>query len=250
VFRALRADVAPWASSDDKQDLWDSEDIIKVTDALQVRTFHSAVSAYERALDAVPNHTRARRGLARLYWGRLGAAGQYLGDPDLRQVLAVAHGAAVMLAPLLLEDLDLVAARLLDEFGRHHGAGNDRGSDLDPGLVDDHEHLVELENVTGLARQPLDLENIVGLDAVLLAARLDDCVHIGPSVFNRAHRRRGVSPADIVTLSDDLRQRHWRKSRIRGSVAGAEYTANRLHVKETPHPLSLSGLSRQSMIDW
>jgi eukaryotic-like serine/threonine-protein kinase len=71
VFRALRADVSPYAPLDDKQDLWDAEDIIRVTDALQVRTFHSAVSAYERALDAVPNHTRSRRGLARLYWAEL-----------------------------------------------------------------------------------------------------------------------------------------------------------------------------------
>ncbi len=71
VFKALRADVAPWAPLDEKQDEWDAEDIIRVTDALQVRTFHSAVSAYERALDAVPNHTRARRGLARLYWAEL-----------------------------------------------------------------------------------------------------------------------------------------------------------------------------------
>ncbi len=71
VFRALRADILPWASLDDKQDLWDSEDIIRVTDALQVRTFHSAVSAYERALESVPNHTRARRGLARLYMSEL-----------------------------------------------------------------------------------------------------------------------------------------------------------------------------------
>ena len=76
VFRALRADVVPWASPDDKQDLWDSEDIIRVTDALQVRTFHSAVSAYERALDAVPDHPRARRGLARLYWSELQRARQ------------------------------------------------------------------------------------------------------------------------------------------------------------------------------
>lgn len=71
VFRALRADVVPWAPLDDKQDLWDAEDIVRVTDALQVRTFHSAVSAYERALDSVPNHVRARRGLARLYWAEL-----------------------------------------------------------------------------------------------------------------------------------------------------------------------------------
>lgn len=71
VFRALRADVVPWAKADDKQELWDAEDIIRVTDALTVRTFQSAVSAYERALDAVPNHVRARRGLARLYFSEL-----------------------------------------------------------------------------------------------------------------------------------------------------------------------------------
>jgi serine/threonine-protein kinase len=80
VFRALRADVAPWAQPDEKQDLWDAEDIVRVTDALQVRTFHSAVSAYERALDAVPNHTRARRGLARLYFSELQRA-RHAGDP-------------------------------------------------------------------------------------------------------------------------------------------------------------------------
>jgi serine/threonine-protein kinase len=71
VYRALRADVVPWAGASDKQDLWDAEDIVRVTDALQVRTFQSAVSAYERALDAVPNHVRSRRGLARLYWAEL-----------------------------------------------------------------------------------------------------------------------------------------------------------------------------------
>ena len=71
VFRALKADVVPWAPLEDKQDLWDAEDIVRVTDALQVRTFQSAVSAYERALDAVPGHARARRGLARLYMSEL-----------------------------------------------------------------------------------------------------------------------------------------------------------------------------------
>jgi serine/threonine protein kinase/formylglycine-generating enzyme required for sulfatase activity len=71
VYRSLKADIAPWAETDEKQDLWDAEDIVRVTDALQVRTFQSAVSAYERALDATPNHTRARRGLARLFWSEL-----------------------------------------------------------------------------------------------------------------------------------------------------------------------------------
>ncbi len=71
VFRALKADVAPWAALEEKQDLWDAEDIVRVTDALQVRTFQSAVTAYETALDAVPGHGRARRGLARLYMSEL-----------------------------------------------------------------------------------------------------------------------------------------------------------------------------------
>ena len=79
VLRALRADVAPWASLADKQDLWDAEDIIRVTDALQVRTFHSAVSAYERALETVPGHARSRRGLAHLYWAELQRA-RHRGD--------------------------------------------------------------------------------------------------------------------------------------------------------------------------
>jgi serine/threonine-protein kinase len=90
VFRALRADVVPWAHPDDKQELWDAEDIIRVTDALTVRTFHSAVSAYERALDAVPKHARARRGLARLYMSELKRArrrGDALAEIEYEQLL-------------------------------------------------------------------------------------------------------------------------------------------------------------------
>jgi eukaryotic-like serine/threonine-protein kinase len=76
VYRALRADVVPWAPPDEKQDLWDAEDIVRVTDALQVRTFHSAVSAYERALDNVPDHPQARRGISRLFYSELQRARQ------------------------------------------------------------------------------------------------------------------------------------------------------------------------------
>ncbi len=90
VYRSLRADIAPWATMDEKQDVWDAEDIVRVTDALQVRTFHSAVSAYERALEAAPNHPRARRGLARLYWSQLERArrsGETLDQIEYEQLL-------------------------------------------------------------------------------------------------------------------------------------------------------------------
>jgi hypothetical protein len=166
--------------------------------------------------------------------GRLGAAGQDLGDPDLRQVLAVTHGAAVMLAPLLLEDLDLVAARLLDEFGGHDGAGDDRGADLESGVAGEHQHLVELEDVAGLAGQAFDLEHVVRLDAVLLAAGLDDCVHVWTFCFQPRPsaprgRFRGLRhPSGWPEAASLAESPDW------GSVAGAEYTANRARVKEAP----------------
>ncbi|HEY4179169.1 MAG TPA: bifunctional serine/threonine-protein kinase/formylglycine-generating enzyme family protein [Kofleriaceae bacterium] len=90
VFRALRADVVPWAVPDDKQDLWDAEDIIRVTDALQVRTLQSAISAYESALENVGNHTRAKKGLAALYYNELKLArrrGDGLGEVAYEQLL-------------------------------------------------------------------------------------------------------------------------------------------------------------------
>jgi serine/threonine-protein kinase len=68
---ALRAATAPWAAIEDKQELWDAEDMLRVTEALRVRTLQAAVSTYEHALDAVSNHGRARAGLARLYWSEL-----------------------------------------------------------------------------------------------------------------------------------------------------------------------------------
>ena len=67
----MRAQVEPWAPIEDKHELWDFEDMMRLTDALRVRTLQSAVSAYEHALDRVHNHARARQGLARLYWSEL-----------------------------------------------------------------------------------------------------------------------------------------------------------------------------------
>ena len=71
VYRDLRAAVAPWAAVEEKWDVWEAEEAVRITDTLQVRTFQSAVSAYERALEAVPQHARARRGLAKLYFAQL-----------------------------------------------------------------------------------------------------------------------------------------------------------------------------------
>ncbi len=66
--RELRQSVLPWSSTKAKSELWDAEDLLAVTEALRTRTLRAALSAYEEALDEVPSHAPARKGLARLYW--------------------------------------------------------------------------------------------------------------------------------------------------------------------------------------
>jgi serine/threonine-protein kinase len=68
---ALRATLLPWEPAERKGELWDAEDALAVTDGLGVRMFQAAAAAYEQALEEVPGHARARRGLARLYQAQL-----------------------------------------------------------------------------------------------------------------------------------------------------------------------------------
>jgi eukaryotic-like serine/threonine-protein kinase len=67
----VRAGVAPWEPAARKRALWDEEDRVAVTDALGVRALQAAVASYEQALDEVPGHAAARRGLVRLYRAQL-----------------------------------------------------------------------------------------------------------------------------------------------------------------------------------
>ncbi|MCC7381119.1 MAG: SUMF1/EgtB/PvdO family nonheme iron enzyme [Deltaproteobacteria bacterium] len=67
TVRSLRAQIPAWAPAELKQELWDAEDVLAVTDALCIRTFQAAVGAYEQALDEVPGQRTARAGLAQLY---------------------------------------------------------------------------------------------------------------------------------------------------------------------------------------
>lgn len=78
----FRAEVPPWESAANKRDLWDAEDQLAVMNSIRIRTFQSAVAAFEHALDEVPGHAEARAGLARLYWGELRRAQQRRDDFD------------------------------------------------------------------------------------------------------------------------------------------------------------------------
>jgi serine/threonine protein kinase/formylglycine-generating enzyme required for sulfatase activity len=67
----LRNSSTAWDPSERRKTLWNAEDRLSVTDALAIRTLHAAVSSYAQALDEVPGHKEARRGLARLYWAEM-----------------------------------------------------------------------------------------------------------------------------------------------------------------------------------
>src|SRR5262249_61888549 len=49
---------------------------------LAVRTFQAAAASYEQALEEVPGHAGARRGLARIYLARLEEAGRRQDELD------------------------------------------------------------------------------------------------------------------------------------------------------------------------
>src|SRR5258708_18679320 len=83
----------------------------------------------------------------------------------------------VVLAPAQLEDFQLLAAS-----GRHHralhlGAGDERRADLQVVAFADEQNLVERDRRADFRGQRLDAHLGARLDAVLLAARLDHCVH-------------------------------------------------------------------------
>lgn len=82
---ALRASTPPWAPAADKLEIWNMEDMISVTEALQVRTFQAAMAAYEQALELLPQHEGARRGMAALYRDSLARARRERGfAPDVQ----------------------------------------------------------------------------------------------------------------------------------------------------------------------
>src|SRR5262245_51048873 len=108
------------------------------------------------------------------------AVGEDLSDTEQSQILAMPLLAAVVLAPLLLEHNDLVAARLLHHFGCDQRAGNERAAGLGA-IAAKQQHLSELDDVAGLARDALDRDNVVRRHAILLAAHANDREHVSLS---------------------------------------------------------------------
>ena len=97
-------------------------------------------------------------------------------DTDFGEALPMSALARVVLPALLLEDDDLVAATVTDDFAGDLGAAQRRNAGLDVVAVVAEEDVVELDLAAGVADERRDLVRAAGFDTELLAAGFDDCV--------------------------------------------------------------------------
>src|SRR3954471_21563521 len=82
----------------------------------------------------------------------------------------------VVLSALHLEDDDLLAAAVTDDFAGHAGAAEHRNAGLHVLAVVAEQDVVEFDLSTRLADERWELIRTAGFDTVLLAAGLDDRV--------------------------------------------------------------------------
>src|SRR6185369_12414224 len=102
------------------------------------------------------------------------------GDANHRLLLAMALLGAVARLGAVLEDDELLAAILAKNLAHHGGLGNDRGTDLRGLAIGNEQDAIEGDGLAGGSVEPLDSELAAQLNAILLAAGLDYCVHDSP----------------------------------------------------------------------
>src|SRR5687768_7845348 len=92
----------------------------------------------------------------------------------------MALGPTVLLAPLLLEDADLLAFFHLADYAEHFGAGDERRARRHIArVVADEQDLVERHLAACLAGiVAVDGDHGAGFDTELAARGLDDCKHV------------------------------------------------------------------------
>ena len=84
-----------------------------------------------------------------------------------------------MFPSLLLENEDLLVLVILEDEAQDHGVVEDRRPHLDRLAVLDQEDTVEMGFPARLEVELLDGQDVPFLDAVLLSACHDHCVHLG-----------------------------------------------------------------------
>src|SRR5437764_8856015 len=100
-------------------------------------------------------------------------------DTDFREVLPMPLRLGVVLAASQLEDLDLRAATVSEDSGRHFRAGHQGITELHGVAVRNHQHLVEDDLSANVCRYLFYFDLFAGGNAILLAAGFYDRVHCG-----------------------------------------------------------------------
>src|SRR5689334_8494574 len=98
-------------------------------------------------------------------------------DADLGVRLPMALGFLVVLAPAQLEDAHLVAATLGEHGRLDLRARDERRAELHAVAVADEQDFLEGDRGADVGGKALDADLRAGLDAILFAAGLDNCVH-------------------------------------------------------------------------
>src|SRR5689334_18770519 len=100
-------------------------------------------------------------------------------DADFSEALPMTALARVVLSALLLEDDDLLAAAVSDDFARDLRAAQRGNAGFDVLAVVAEEDVVEFDLDAGIADERRDFVGATRLDTELLAAGFDDSVHRG-----------------------------------------------------------------------
>src|SRR3546814_8842726 len=116
-----------------------------------------------------------------------------------------------ILAATLLEGENLLATIVLDHFGLDGGALHEGSAELGIGTFADDQDFLEFDRRAGFGVELLDGDDIVGHDAVLLTAGLDDCEHyfilscsfrlcLAAAVFLSAVERAGILRSRLLPV--------------------------------------------------
>src|ERR1700720_2013494 len=134
----------------------------------------------------------------------------------------MSNRAVITFAPFVLERDNFFVLPLLDDFGRHFSAGNERIAMSDMLAVGEHQHFAEGRGLPRIDIQKIDIHRVAFRDAILPSASLDDCV--GHWFF------RGEKAAQIHTEGRGAQA----KMSVAAAVSGGSYNAE---ISNTISPL-------------
>jgi hypothetical protein len=100
-------------------------------------------------------------------------------DAQDRQLLAMAMFSAIVLSPLLLEDDDLSAARLLDDPRAHRRVRQGWAPNCSRISITNCQHMAKRDFGPDIAFEPFDHDLVARSDPVLFSTSLYDCKHAG-----------------------------------------------------------------------